>query len=168
VEESLKQSAEDFVAKLLSYRLESGGIPTDAPELYFQCQADDPQEYPGGFQVRVHTWRHWSNARVLIASNSGEIIGFSIDRYAYPENNLEMTKEKALDVVSKLISIPTDAVLNNFYHFDYMTNHRIAKLEWNRIYKGLKVVGDYLQVSIHPETHRIVEYACKWRKLKLT
>ena len=164
----MKETAEGFVAKLFSHRLEAGGIVPDAPELYFQCQADEPQAYPGGFQVRVHTWRHWSDARVFLDSDSGEMMGFSIDRYADPPNEDEMTQEDALAAFSKTTEIPVDAVLKTFYHFDFLTKHKLARLEWKRIYQGLRVDGDTLRVTLHPKTHRIVEYFRKWRKIRLT
>ena len=162
-----KQKAVDTVNQLLSNRLKSMGISTVRPDFYFQCEATEPREFSGGFEVRVKTWRHWSKAMVELNAETGELMGYSIDGYSYPPIDQEMTKEEALAIATKKIEIPGDAVLNNFYHFNYAPQCKLARLEWDRIYQGLRVDGDYLYVSIHPKTLRIVEYARKWRRLNL-
>jgi len=165
--EEMKSSAIERVTEVLSRRLRQGGRSTGQPDLYFQCEADEPQAYPGGFQVRIHTWRHWSDARVAFDADTGEVMAYSILRYADPLNDEEMTREEALAAASEAIQVPDDAVLKTFYHFEYGKNRKLARLEWKRIYQGLRVDGDTLRVTLHPKTHRIVEYFRKWRKLNL-
>lgn len=166
--EDLKSAAVEAVNRLLSRRLERGDLSTSQPETYFQCEAENPKSFIGGSEVRVHIWGHWSDARVEFDAQSGELMVYSIDRYADPPNQEEIKQEKALAAVKKMIEIPSDALLKNFYHFNFSSQHKLARLEWKRIHQGLLVNGDYLYVSIHPKTLRIVEFACKWRKLRLT
>lgn len=165
--DDLKLKAAEVVNRLLSRRLKRGGMSTSQPETYFQCDAEDPRFFLGGSEVRVHIWGHWSDARVEFDAQSGEPMAFSIDRYADPPNQEEISQEKALAAVKKMIEIPSDAVLKNFYHFNFTSQHKLARLEWKRYHRGLRVDGDYLYVSVHPKTFRIVEYARKWRKLGL-
>lgn len=165
--DQMKSSAVNEVTNILLRRLERGGISTSRSEFYFQCKAEEPQTYPGGYQVRVQTWRHWSDARVEINADSGELMSWSIVRYSDPSNDREISQEEALLMAAKAVLIPADAVLQRFYHFNYAPKHKLARLEWERFYNGLRVDGDYLWVSIHPGTHHIVEFARKWRKLRL-
>jgi hypothetical protein len=165
--DQMKSSAVNEVTNMLLRRLERGGISTSRPEFYFQCKGEEPQTYPGGSQVRVQTWRHWSDARVEINVDSGKLMSWSIVRYSDPANDREISQEEALLTAGKAVLIPADAVLQRFYHFNYAPKHKLARLEWERFYNGLRVDGDYLWVSIHPGTHRIVEFARKWRKLRL-
>jgi len=165
--EEMKKSAIDKATELLSTRLKQGGISTSRPDFYFQCEAEEPRAYAGGFEVRVHTWRHWSDALVEFDADSGQLMKCSIRSYADPPNDQEMVQEEALEVANRAIEIPAEAVFRAFYHFNFTPNCKLARLEWERFYKGLRVVGDYLWVSIHPATHRIVEYARKWRTLRL-
>jgi len=166
--DQMKESAVNTVRELLSKRLKSGGISTTRPDFYFQCEAIEPRSHSEGFEVRVKTWRFWSKATVQLNADTGDLMAYSIDRYSDPSNDKEMTREEALRVAAKKIEIPADATLRSFYHFNFAPNCKLARLEWERIYQGLRVEGDYLYVSIHPKTLRIVEFARKWRVLKLT
>jgi hypothetical protein len=168
ISEDMKATAVDFVNQLLTRRLKGGGISTSRPETYFQCEAEEPRAFPGGSEVRVRMWHHWSDARCELDADSGQLMAYSIDRFADPPNDSEMTKEEVFQATAEAIEIPADAVLKNFYHFEFASKRKLARLEWERIYKGLRVEGDYLYVSIHPKTLHIVEYARKWRVLKLT
>src|SRR4030042_2892178 len=166
--EDLKSMAVDVLNRILSRRLKRGGVSASQPQTYFQCEAEDPRSFPGGSEVRVHIWGHWSDARVELDAQNGELMAYSIDRYGDPRNDEELTQEEALANVQNAIEIPADAVLKSFYHFEFVPGRKLARLEWERIYQGLRVEGDYLYVSIHPQTLRIVEFARKWRKLRLT
>lgn len=166
--EPKKEAAIELVAELLSRHLEVGGVYTSRPDFYFQCEAEEPREYIAGFEIRVKTWWHWSDARVIFDGDNGELMAYSINRYADPPNCEEMTQKEAIATVTKAIQVPSDAVLKSFYHFEYAPQRKLARLEWERFHQELRVDGDYLFVSIHPKTHRIVEFARKWRTLRLT
>ena len=166
--EEMKKRAIDKATNILLKRLNQGGISTSRPDFYFQCEAEEPRPYPGGFEVRVHTWRHWSDALVEFDADSGQLMKCSIRSYADPPNDEEITQEEALDAASKAINIPADAVFKAFYHFDFASGRKLARLEWERFQQGFKVDGDYLWVTIHPKTYRIVEFSRKWRTLRLT
>ena len=166
--EQFKKAAVETVTRILSDRLKLAGISTTRPDFYFQCEANELREFPGGVEVRVKTWFHWSEAIVELDGNTGELMAYSIDRYAEPSNDQEMTQEEALAVASRKIELPDDAVLRSFNHFIFAPNCKLARLEWERFHQGLRVDGDYLFVTIHPQTHRIVMVDRKWRTLHLT
>jgi hypothetical protein len=165
----LKESATDYVRRLFERRLKVGRVPTSRPDWYFQIEALDPQPYPGGAQVRVRTWRHWSDALAKLNADTGEAMGFVVERLADPPTRLELTLEEALAAVaeSQWITLPPDAELERFHHFEYAEHRRMALLEWSRVVDGIAVKGDFLRVVIHPVTHRIVEFGVKWRNLSL-
>jgi len=70
--EPKKEAAIELVAELLSRHLEVGGVYTSRPDFYFQCEAEEPREYIAGFEIRVKTWWHWSDARVTFDGDNGE------------------------------------------------------------------------------------------------
>jgi len=165
--EKLSERARERVERLLEARREQKGLVTDHPEWYDQCEADEPQEYPGGWQVRVRTWRHWSGAKVDFDADSGVVLHRCVDRLCDPPTKVELSEEEALDVAAGLISIPRDAELLSFRHEDYASGRRVARLEWVHVHQGMRVDGDYCWVQIHPQTHRLVAFGRKWRTVQL-
>ena len=163
----LKETAAKRVLDILAGRLERGGISTSRPDWYFQTEAGDPQEFPGGWQVRVRTWRHWSDAAVHFDADTGEVLHWSVDRLSDPPTNAKLTQEEALRIAAGIIEIPLDAELHRFEHEEFAEGGRhVARIEWKRVHKGLRVDGDYLWVMIHPETHRLVAFGRKWRTME--
>jgi hypothetical protein len=165
--EQMKSSAVQVVTNLLTQRLARSKVLTSRPDFYLHCEADEPRNYSGGVEVRVHVWRLWSLARVEIDAESGALMSWAVPGYAEPENEMELTKEEALADVAKAIELPLGAELQSFYHHPYAVGRKIARLQWRHMHQGLRVDGDYLSVVIHPQTKRIIEWACKWRVVRL-
>jgi hypothetical protein len=139
--QGLEDAALERARTLLTGRLKRGGISTTRPEWFFEVENDGaPQHYPAGWQVRVRTWRHWSDARVHLES------------------------EKA---VTATLSIPKDAKLRVFWHEWFAQDHKVARLEWDHYFRDVRVDGDYLWVQIHPVTKRLVAFGRKWRTVQL-
>ena len=150
---------------LLADRLRRGGISTSRPDWFFQCAAQAPEPYPGGTQVRVRTWRHWSNARAQFDAATGELLHRRIDRLADPPTAAELSPAEALSVATATGIVPPDARLVTFRHEQFAPGRNVARLEWNHNHAGLPVAGDCLQISIHPETRRIVALTKRWRQV---
>ncbi len=165
--QEISRLAAERVQALLAGRLQRGGISTSRPEWYAQAEAQEPQAYPGGWQVRVHTWRHWSDAWVHFDADSGEMLYRALDRLAEPPTEAEMTQADALEATARQIHIPKDARLKSFWHEWFAEGCRVARLEWEHWYQELRVDGDYLWVQIHPQTQRVVAFARKWRFVSL-
>ena len=164
--EELSERACKRAEGLFKGRLQRGGLGADDPEWYVQCEAGQPQECPGGSQVRVQTWRHWSDATVHADAETGEILHRCVDRLADPPTDKKMTQEEALQVADEQLTIPPGAELVSFRHEDFADGgRRVARLEWAHFRWGLRVDGDYLWVMIHPETRRVVALGRKWRKM---
>ena len=162
--EDIGERARRRAEQLFESRRRRAGIGTTHPEWYAQCEAAEPEEYPGGWQVRVRTWRHWSDATVHFDADTGELMHRCVDRLSDPPTDAEMTKEEALRAAGELIPIPRDAELVLFAHEEFAEGgRRVARLEWVHVHRGLRVDGDYLWVQIHPETHRVVAFGRKWR-----
>lgn len=163
--QELPDQAITRVERLLAGRLERGGIRTSRPEWYFQMEAQKPEAWQGGWQVRVRTWRHWSDARVHLDAETGEVMYRSIDRLSDPPTDAELSQADAERIAQGLITIPQDAVLTRFTHEYFADRRKITRLEWEHFHKGLRVDGDYLWMMIHPTTHRLVAFGRKWRKI---
>jgi len=163
--EDLSKSAVGRAEQMLAGRLERNGISTSRPEWYFQCEAGEPEPFPGGWQVRVRTWRHWSDATVHFDAEGGDVLHRCVDRLSDPPAGAEMTKEDALRIAASVIDIPSDARLASFRHEEFAEGRRVARLDWQRFRGELRVDGDYLWVLIHPQTHRLVAFGRKWRPL---
>lgn len=163
----MKERALALVQKLLARRLEAAGIRAPRPEQYFQCEAAEPEPYPGGTQVRVRTWRQWSEARVKLDAESGELLGSAVDRYSDPMTHTELTEEQALQMAGREFQLPPDAVLAGFRHCDYAPQRRLVELTWWHFHEGLRVDGDCIRVVLHPDTGRIVELERFWRTVQL-
>lgn len=171
--EHIADKATERARTLLKGRLERGGIDATHPEWYFQVEAALPQAYlppaPGhaaGWQVRVHTWRHWSDARVHLDADTGEVMYRCVDRLASPPTDAELDEDEAVRVASGLVTIPPDARLRSFWHEFLAAEHKVARIEWEHFYKDLRVDGDYLWVMLHPVTHKLVAFGKKWRKVE--
>jgi len=162
-----KGEAEQYVSRILERRLERAGISTAHPEWYFQCEGEQQQPFPGGFQVRVHTWRHWSDALVKLNADNGELLGYAVDRFDDAPTPNELTEEEALGAAAKTIEIPPDAELADFQHVDFPHGRKMVLLEWVHVVNGIRVEGDFLRIVLHPDTHRVIEYDRKWRAPKL-
>jgi hypothetical protein len=165
--QNMQQSAVDLVTRILSRRLVMGGLPTTRPDFYFQCEPGEVRKYPGGVEVRMKIWRHWSDARVTFDADTGELLGYKISRYAEPKTTREITQDEAIAAAQAEVQIPPDAELESFFHFMYAPDCKAARLEWQHVHQGLKVHGDYLYTIVHPETRRVIEYFRKWREVNL-
>ncbi len=163
----VKSEALAWAQRLLVQRLESSGIHAGNPSIYFQCEAEEPQPFPGGFQVRVRTWKHWSDAIVELDGESGQVMRWTIDRYGDPRNEAALSEAEALAIAQKAIEIPPEAELESFHHYDFAPGRKVAQLAWHHLHQGLRVDGDYLWVLIHPRTRRVIEWARKWREVRL-
>jgi hypothetical protein len=163
----MKEQAVELVRKLLARRLARAGISSSNPAALIQCEADKPQPYPGGWQVPVHTWRQWSEARIKLDADSGEFIGYAVDRYADPVTRTELTREQAEALARGVVALPEDAELDHFQHVEWAPSRRLVELEWRHMHRGLRVDGDRILVVLHPDTHRIVEFERYWRVVRL-
>ena len=162
-----KTEAENYASRILERRLEHAGISTAHPEWYFQCEGEpQPQPFPGGTQVRVHTWRHWSDALVKLNADTGELFGYVVNRFDDAPTPNELTEEEAVAAAAKVVQIPADAELAEFGHVDYPHGRRMVLLEWIHVINGIRVHGDFLRIVLHPETHRVIEYDRKWHTPK--
>ena len=163
----IASQARQIAGEILLGRLRRAHLPVDRPELSFRCEAGPPRPYPGGFEARVKTWRHWSDALVELNAQTGELMGIVIARHCDPPNEKEMTQEQALAAVGQAVTIPDDSKLISFGHYDYVPGRKVARLEWKHVHQGRDVDGDYLVVVVHPKTLRVIEYRCKWRAIKI-
>jgi hypothetical protein len=162
----LQKLAVERVRRLLAGRLQRGGIRTSRPEWYFQSESGKPESYAGGWQVRLRTWRHWSDARIHLDADSGEVLYRCIDRFAEPPTDAELTQNEAERIAATLIPIPPDARVRLFSHEQFADGHKVARLEWDHFHRDLRVDGDYLWVQIQPQSHRLVAFGRKWRDLR--
>ena len=164
--ENLKDRARQRAERLFERRRESHGFLTSRPEWYVQCEAQEPEPFSGGWQVRVRTWRHWSDARVHFDADTGEVMLRRVDRLSDPPTEAELTEEEALRIARDLVTIPPDAELISFRHEQFAAGGRkVARLDWFHVSRGMRVNGDYFWVMIHPDTHRLVALARKWRQI---
>ncbi|MDP3000600.1 MAG: hypothetical protein Q8N47_24160 [Bryobacterales bacterium] len=162
-----RKEAAERVERILTGRLKRAGQSVSNARELFSCQADEPQPYKTGSQVRVHISRHWSDARVKLDGDTGDMLGYSVDRYSDPPTRTELTGEQALALAASLISIPPDAVLESFQHVEWAPRRWLVEIQWKRVHQGLRVDGDSIRVVIHPDTRRLVELEWFWRSLRL-
>lgn len=163
----LKHAAREQAHALLTRRLERAGIPTSRPEGYFQTEAAEPEPCSGGHQVRVHTFKHWSNALLQFEEDREEPLGWVVDRYADPPTNRELSEGEALRLAAATTEIPEDAVPATVRQAEFAPRRTLTRIEFRRTHQGLRVDGDFLRLSLHPDTHRRVEVQRKWRRLRL-
>ncbi len=163
----MKDKALELVRKLLARRLELAGVRASNPDLLFQIEASEAEPYPGGGQVRVRTWRQWSEAHVKLDGETGELLGYSIDRWADPVTQAEMTQEQALALAGQKVKIPAEARLTSFRQFDYAPQRKMAELRWEHYYQDLRVDGDYIRIVLHPTTGNVVKLEWFWRTVQL-
>jgi len=164
---NLSERAGAYVDEMFKRRLIRSKIATKRPELYFMVEPQRVERLPVGFQVRVKTWRYWSECRATLQADTGEVMGWGIDEYAEPANEVEITEEAALVFVSGQVEVPADAELKTFHHFDFAARHRVAVLEWDHVHQNMRVDGDSMRVVLHPQTGKIIEYFLKWRAVRL-
>jgi hypothetical protein len=160
-------AAAEVVRTLLVGRLERAGIPTAKPEWYFQTEATAPVPYSGGQQVRVHTFKHWSNAFVQFEEDQEEPMGWVLDRYADPPTDRAIPEDEAVRLAAATTEIPEDAEPAGFRHAVFAPGRTLTWIEFRRVHQGLRVDGDFLRLSLHPDTHRRVEFRRKWRALRV-
>jgi hypothetical protein len=160
----LSGAALERVRTLLAGRVRRAGahIP---PEWAFQCEAAEPQAFPGGWQVRVRTWRHWSDAAVHFDAESGETLYRCVDRLADPPTDAQMSLDAALRAAQAAMTIPDGARLTGFRHEAFAAERNVARLEWEHWHDGMRVEGDRLLALIHPETGRLIAFRRKWRSV---
>jgi hypothetical protein len=165
--EKMKKTASEEVKAILTRRLDRGGIYVSRPDWYFQVEPGEPESYPAGSQVRVHTWRHWSSGLYQYQKDFKEPFGWTLDRYADPPTEEEISADEAIKVATTLIDIPEDGQIKNIYHDEFAPRQRLVWLIWKRVYQEMDVHGDFLRIAFHPVSHRLVSYQCKWRSLSL-
>lgn len=164
--EPLRQQAEQFVQRLLERRLRQANLGLPG-ETNFQVKAEEVRPFPGGQEVRVRTWRHWSDAVVCFDADNLEVMERSIDRYALPACTEEMPAEDVQAAVRAAITLPSDAELEQVDRVEYAAGCMLARVRWRHVHQGLPVLGDFLVALVHPTTRRVVEIRYKWRQVKL-
>ena len=162
----LKQQAEQFVTRLLERRLRQANLGLPG-ETNFQVEAEEVRPFAGGVEVRVRTWRHWSDATVCFDADNLEVMERSIDRYALPACSEQMAAGDAQAAVRAAIPVPSDAELEQVDQVEYAAGCTLARVRWRHMHQGLPVLGDFLVALVHPKTRRLVEVRCKWRQVKL-
>ena len=163
----MKETAKEEVKAILTRRLDRGGIYASQPDWYFQAEPEEPEPMPGGFQVRVHTWRHWSSGLYQYQMDFKELFGWTLDRYADPPTEEEISADQALEAAKTLIDIPEDAQIKNIFHDEFAPRQKLVWLLWKRVYQEMDVHGDFIRIAFHPTGHRLVSYQCKWRPLSV-
>jgi len=159
----LPTAATGVVEQLFARRLRRGGVFTTNPEWYFRVSAGEPTEYDGGRQVRLKTWRHWSNADVRFDEATGELIGWKLYRYADPPSQAELDAEAAQEAARERIDLPDGARLSSARPEQFAPQRRVYRLEWAHWASGVRVDGDLIRVRLHPETMAVVETQRLWR-----
>ena len=159
----LAQAALDAARRLLSGRLKRANIHAPQPDHFFHCEPGPPRPFPGGSEVRVKVWRHYSDAMVKIENESGEVVGFSLDKFADPPTPTELNQDQAVALLAQILRLPDGAVLHSFRTMDFAPGRRLPVLEFLHVHQGILVDGDFLRVAFHPDSRRIVEYDRKWR-----
>ena len=166
--DKMQQTAVDLISRVLTRRLAALRVSTSRPDFYIQCEPGPVTAYPGGFQVHVKNWRRWSTAQVSFDGDSGELLGYAIARYAEPQTEQTISREEALEAVRVAgIEVPEGAVLETFRQVNYTKKCRVAQLQWRHVHQQLPVHGDFLVVSVHPETRRVIEYFRRWRQVRI-
>ncbi len=156
------------VARLLTGRLRRAGAKSSRPDWYFQCEpAPPPEAYSGGWQVRVRTWRYWSDAAVHLDGQSGELMYRCVDRLSDPPTQASLTREQAEQLAASAVQIPRDARLKSVQDEPFSKDRTLTRLEWSHVVGGLPVEGDYLRVLLHPQTGRAVSIARRWRPVNI-
>lgn len=159
----LKQAALEAARKILAGRLRRANIRAPQPDHFFHCEPGEPRPFPGGLEVRVKVWRHYSDALVKIDDASGDVTGFSLDKFADPPTQTELNRDQAVALLAQILRLPDGAVLESFRNMDFAPGRRLPVLEYVHLHQGILVDGDFLRVAFHPDTRRIVEYDRKWR-----
>lgn len=159
----LGDAATEVVQRLLRARLVRGGVCTSRPDWFYQCEAGPAEACAGGTQVRVRTWRHWSEAHVQFDGDTGEVLHRRIDRLADPPATEALTQADALAAAQAAVAVPRDARLTVFRHEPFAPGRNMVRLEWEHVHEGLRVDGDCLHVLLHPQTRRVVALTKRWR-----
>jgi len=160
-----ERAAEALVRELMQRRLEKAGVVTGRPELYYQCEHDQRRDFEGGSEVRVKVWRPWSNARVDLDTDEGALYGYSVARYSDPPTEAELTTEQAVAAAAKSVEIPPDAELESCQTLRLGRGRHVVRLQWRHVVRGMRVEGDCLRVVLHPDSGRVIEYYCRWRRV---
>ena len=94
----IKAAAAAAAKGLLVNRLGRAGITPEEAGDYFQLEPGEPEAFAGGRQVRVRTWRFWSDATATLDGDTGQVLAWSIDRRAEPPTDYELEQEQALAI----------------------------------------------------------------------
>lgn len=159
----LAQTALQRVQRLLAGRVRRAGAAPGPADWYFQCEATPPTPYPGGWQVRVRTWRHWSDVAVDFDAESGQRMVRCVDRLAEPATDKRLSPEEAERAVSEHWPIPAGARFAGITHEEFASGIVLTRAEWRHWHDQLRVEGDFLRAWIHPETRALVAVRQKWR-----
>jgi hypothetical protein len=159
----MKETALNFVKRLLVRRLEGSGVPALDPDLYFHCEAAEPEPFSGGTQVRVKTWKHWSNGLVKLDGMSGEVLAYRVEAHANPPSKQDLEKDAAVAQAAALVAVPPGAVVDNVRQFEWRPHHWVTEVQWIHVEMGRMIRGDVLRVVFHPVTKKVVEIERYWR-----
>ena len=160
---NFKSDALDAARKTLTGRLRRAQIRAPQPEHFFHVEAGEPRPWSGGTEVRVKVWRHYSDAMVKLDDDSGEVVGFSVIKFADPPTQTELSREQAEALLAQILKLPAGAVLATYRTMEFSPGRRLPELEYAHFHNGILVDGDFFRVVFHPDTRRIVEYDRKWR-----
>lgn len=156
--------AEDVVRREFCQRL--APLPlTLAPENYFATETNPPEVFGHSHQVRVKTWRHWSDATVSFDREGGTFTGDCIDRLAEPATTESLGAEATEAAIRSRVTLPDGAVFASYRPDQIGEGHHVDIGIFDRDYGGYPVDGDFIEVALHPETGVIVRYDHQWRHM---
>ena len=163
---ALTTQALAFVRGLFRHRLAAARIGPEPLERFCHCEGEPPARTKDGIEVRVRTWRHWSDLRVISGVETG-LEGWSIPRLADPPTQSTLSDEAAVAAARTGVDIPADAEVAHVSHLEIAPGCRVARVEWRRVHQGIVVADDQLVVMIHPGTKQVLDFFKRWRKLRL-
>ncbi|MGE0438910.1 MAG: hypothetical protein AB7L66_00105 [Gemmatimonadales bacterium] len=161
-DQPLALQARMAVLELFRGRLRRAGLRPDPPHRYFVLEGSKAEPFPGGVQVRVRTWRQWSEAWVEFASGGGPPIGWRIDRLAEAQSS-HPDAAQVVRLAAQLVPPPADATRPLAVPVESAEPVRAWRVTWEHEVAGRPVMDDFHRVEVDPDRRRLVGMQSRWR-----
>ena len=98
-------------------------------------------------------------------ADTGETIGWRYTDTSPSSTQIKITKEEALDIATKEIDLPNDAILDSIELQTKGSAGYVYLAKWMHMIDNIEVENDYVIVKINPETKEVISATKNWSEV---
>jgi uncharacterized membrane protein YkoI len=108
---------------------------------------------------------HKGNISIKHDIDTGELLGWRYNDIKLSSHKIAISKEEALDIAKKEITVPSDAILDSYELINRGGIGYVYAVKWKHNINNIEVDDDYIIVKINPETKEVISVTKNWSEI---